>query len=91
MVNQGIKALWQDAQQAQARHQQYQQSVLDAVNRLDPEIGSHLLEVFGEDAAVWLMEARIAMTDASPLESLAAGERQHVLDALLRIQYGVYT
>jgi len=63
---------------------------LGALERVDPELASQLLELFGDRtrAANWL--CRRSSFAESPFQLVATGDRQQVVSAITRINHGMF-
>lgn len=82
--------------QAERARKQYEQKLVRIFRQLkedDSEVASAALALWEDenDAANYLASPVRSLADKSPLEALEKGDRQEVLDLLLRLEYGIFS
>lgn len=92
-VASSYKRLARKAEQQRRLFERQNEEILRKLRTIDKEVVSRARDVFDSrrDAAEWMTTHNRALAGATPLEALAKGERNAVLDVLGRIEYGVYS
>lgn len=86
-----LERLARDARNLERERATKLEALLQRLEVLDPEVAKQAVFVFDNraDAALWLVSVHPALGQRSPCEELARGNRQAVLDTLVRLLHGI--
>lgn len=86
-----LKRLAWEAADFEQEHAERLEELLQRLEALDPEVAQQAVFVFEDrvEAALWLTSLHLALGKRSPYELLARGQRQEVLEALMRFLHGI--
>ena len=90
--NSDMENLLHSALTLRARQAQEWAQWFSKLQQLDNDLAGLVLKVLGcepSNAGYWLSQPAFGLGGASPIDLLARGQRQRVIDLLMRIKYGI--